>query len=101
MPWGDRMFDDLDQQDAAPGSSGRRGSFCQCEQLSTEATLLWTAFLNGVFAISQGVASFLSHSLSLLGDSGDMAVDTLTYLLAYYIERQKARSPRRLSLIHN
>ena len=92
------MSDDLDQQDAAPGSGGRRGSFCRCKQLSTEATLLWTALLNGVFAISQGVASFLSHSLSLLGDSGDMAVDTLTYLLAYYIERQKARSPgRRLS----
>ena len=58
-------------------------------QLSGSQVLLVTAVLNGVFCVSQGVASQLSHSLALLGDSIDMAADTVTYALAFWIERRK------------
>ena len=58
-------------------------------QLSGSQVLLVTAVLNGVFCVSQGVASQLSHSLALLGDSIDMAADTATYALAFWIERRK------------
>ena len=67
-------------------------------QLSNSHVLLVTAVLNGVFCVSQGVASQLSHSLALLGDSIGMAADTVTYSLAFWIERRKEAGAGQLSL---
>ena len=71
---------------------------CCLPQLSGSQVLLVTAVLNGVFCVSQGVASQLSHSLALLGDSIDMAADTVTYALAFWIERRKEQGDGRLPL---
>lgn len=65
--------------------------------LSGSKVLLVTAVLNGIFCVSQGIASQLSHSLALLGDSIDMAADTVTYSFAYCIERRKELGAGQLS----
>ena len=67
-------------------------------QLSGSQVLLVTAGSNGVFCVSQGVASQLSHSLALLGDSIDMAADTVTYTLAFWIEHRKETGAGQLPL---
>ena len=66
--------------------------------LSGSQVLLVTAVTNGAFCVSQGIASQLSHSLALLGDSIDMAADTVTYSLAWWIERRKEAGRGRLPL---
>eukprot|EP00401_Gymnodinium_catenatum_P008681 CAMPEP_0117546394 /NCGR_PEP_ID=MMETSP0784-20121206/46584_1 /TAXON_ID=39447 /ORGANISM="" /LENGTH=291 /DNA_ID=CAMNT_0005343263 /DNA_START=29 /DNA_END=904 /DNA_ORIENTATION=+ len=84
---------------------------CSCRSLlgrlprfTAEQTLLVTASLTAAFAALQMVAATLSHSLSLLGDSGDMAVDAFTYALAYFVERERASDGQltgRLVLLEN
>lgn len=82
---------------------------CQCltnriPDVTAERILLITAVLTAIFAALQMVGAICSHSLSLLGDSGDMAIDALTYALAYIVERKRSRCGKlswRLQLLEN
>jgi len=50
------------------------------------------------------IAALSSRSLSLLGDSGDMIVDALTYALAYIVEMKRSQHghlPRRFQMLEN
>jgi len=59
------------------------------DAMSTTDILFITLVTNTVFTVSQGVAAILSNSVSLQGDSADMAVDTVTYGLNYWVESNK------------
>jgi Co/Zn/Cd efflux system component len=62
-----------------------------CYPQSNVALLVVVSILFGGFALSEGAAAMLAHSLSLAGDAASMGVDTMTYLLNSVAERYKAR----------
>ena len=53
---------------------------------------LWITFsLNTVFTITQLIGATASHSLALMGDTGTMGIDSLTYLINIIAEHNKHR----------
>ena len=51
----------------------------ECPALTEKQILFLAAVSSGVFALSQLIASFVSGSMALLGDSALMMVDVITY----------------------
>jgi Co/Zn/Cd efflux system component len=64
-------------------------------QLDSQQLMFATLVSTSVFTVSQFVGAVASNSLSLYGDSCDMAVDATTYVVNWYVER--TRSNRSMS----
>ena len=83
---------------------GRRGGMAwrrRCCTLNMRA--LWATFLlNTTFTIAQMFGASAAHSLALLGDTGTMVVDSLTYAIniaaEYHKEALSARSAAKVEL---
>jgi len=60
-------------------------------QLSAQQVLLITLSTTGIFTCSQFTGAVLSNSLALYGDSCDMAIDTATYALNWWVERKRSQ----------
>lgn len=71
----------------------------QCgHTLSSSSIVLFSLIWNTLFACSQAVASLISGSLALMGDSSTMFIDSVTYVFNYWLEREKAKPKKRPNL---
>ncbi len=89
-------FDDTHDLDVYGGTSASASASqkrCCCCALTPQSTIFSTFLLTSIFTVSQFIASIISGSLALLGDSISMAVDSLTYGLNWWAAREKARLP--------
>lgn len=76
----------------APLSDDESKAQGQCwDRFTPKQALLVTLITNAIFTVSQFVGAILANSLALYGDSVDMAIDTATYALNWYVERERDR----------
>eukprot|EP00939_MAST-03C_sp_MAST-3C-sp1_P001518 g1518.t1 len=59
--------------------------------LSPATIILFSLIWNTAFAVSQMVASFISKSLALMGDSSTMFLDSVTYGFNYWLEKERRK----------
>ena len=87
--------------ETVPTMADEREGCAACR--SEEIRALWfTLVLNSVFTAAQVAGSIVSHSLALMGDTGTMVTDSITYSINIFAEYVHIRGadPRTSAAIH-